>query len=156
MYRISKQESIIPSINISKLLLNRGYHWDHGDSRGFDVYINTPLAVRVYTSEDIVEVYSQGILKSRLTKDELFIKLSKVKAPAYVAPPVPSRLQSFIADRGFIYVEGRWQLPNSLLSFEMNKYGELEVSYNTEEVGTYTLEEFESKLDSILAYYRNL
>ena len=161
MYKIYKKESVIPFVNISKILKERGFIWEHGDSRGYDVYVmktaSNSLAIRVYTDKDIVEVYKNGKLAHSYTKFEFALVAKKIKTIEYPVPEkLPQEIFDFIVDRGFLFRGEAWRLPNTLLSFIFNKYGEIEVSYNAEEVGTYSIEEFKAKLDSILAYFSNL
>ena len=163
MYRITRreEETSAPKLNISKALLNRGFHWDHGDSRGFDVYIARSsagtLAVKVHTQDDIVEISSDGKTSSVCTQAEFFQRLRRMRP---LDEPVPEKLPEaifdFVIDKGFLFRNEAWRLPNTLLSFVINKYGEVEASYNAEEVGTYSIEEFRNQFDSILGYFSSL
>ena len=161
MYRITRKESSAPSFNISKALINRGFHWDHADSRGFNVYIlrtsSGSLSVKVYTQSDTVEISKDGKTSSVCTQAEFFQRLNKIRP---IDLPVPDKLPQpvfdFIVDKGFLFRNEAWRLPNTLLSFVINKHGEIEVSYNAEEVGTFSLDEFKNKFDSILDYFSNL
>lgn len=161
MYKIARKESTAPSFNIPKALVNRGFHWDHADSRGFNVYIlrtsSGTLSVKVYTQNDLIEVSKNGKVSSVCTQAEFFQRLNRIKP---IDIPIPDKLPQavfdFIIDKGFLFRGEAWRLPNTLLSFVINKYGEIEVSYNAEELGTFSIDEFKNKFDSILDYFSNL
>ena len=165
MYKVNRRESSITLINLEKALGAKGFIWERGDSSGYNVYIKrcnkTGLvkAIRVYSNIDRAELRENGVLRAVVTKREMLARLSRdlrIEQPS--VPTDPPELRALVIDRGFIpRGDNEFQYPNSLLSFRYDsKHNEVEISYNTEEVGTTTIEEFRAKLDSILAYYRNL
>lgn len=123
--------------SVEEVLNTSGFHWDHSDSRGFNVYVRTPLAIRLYTDPShLIEEYISGALNRTYTPAEFIQK--------YRVPSEKTDTDT---------------LPNSLLSYSKNKKtGEIDVEYNGEEIGSYpdVPYTFGKTIPSIQAYFLDL